>query len=447
MKSLLGLLAIAFAAASAAQDYPSKPIRMVVGFPPGGGTDVAARILAPKLSEQLGQPVVIENRPGATGTTAAAQVASSPGDGYTIMMGHVSVNAIAPSLFPKLGYDVHKDFAPIGIAASVPHIVTVHPSLQVNSLRELLAHLRANQGKLSFPSAGNGSMPHLAGEVFKNLAGVNLLHVPYKGTGQSMQDLLGGVHLVAFDTMAAAAPDGYALYVTTLTHSVNAVLHADKKPYDPIADFTPITLVCHLPLVMVTKGDSPFNTAADVVNAAKAKPGEVSYASSGTGGSAHLAGALVEALTRTKMTHVPFKGNAPALTEVIAGRISYMFYPMVGIAEQVSQKRLKVLGVSTARRHPDYPAVPTMSESGFPGFEEYTQGLGVVGPAGIPVPVVARLNEAIRASLQKADTKEKLRGLGAITEGGSTPAEFRAWLAKDLERWARVIQMAGVKAE
>lgn len=244
-----------------------------------------------------------------------------------------------------------------------------------------------------------------------------------------------------------AAPDGYALYVTTLTHSVNAVLHADKKPYDPITDFTPITLVCHLPLVMVTKGDSPFNTAADVVNAAKAKPGEVSYASSGTGGSAHLAGALVEALTKTKMTHVPFKGNAPALTEVIAGRISYMFYPMVGIAEQVAQKRLKVLGVSTAQRHPDYPAVPTMSESGFPGFEEYTQGLGVVGPAGIPAPVVARLNEAIRASLQKADTKEKLRGLGAITEGGSTPAEFRAWLAKDLERWARVIQMAGVKAE
>ena len=206
MRNFFGLLGLVLAASAAAQEYPNKPIRMVVGFPPGGGTDVAARILAPKLSEQLGQPVVIENRPGATGTTAAAQVATSPGDGYTIMMGHVSVNAIAPSLFPKLAYDVHKDFAPVGVAASVPHIVTVHPSLQVNSLRELIAHLKANQGKLSFPSAGNGSMPHLAGEVFKNLAGVNVLHVPYKGTGQSMQDLLGGVHVVAFDTMAAAAP-------------------------------------------------------------------------------------------------------------------------------------------------------------------------------------------------------------------------------------------------
>jgi tripartite-type tricarboxylate transporter receptor subunit TctC len=206
MKTLLGLLAFAFAAASAAQDYPSKPIRMVVGFPPGGGTDVVARVLLPRLSEQLGQTVFIENRPGATGTTAAAMVATSPGDGYTIMMGHVSVNAIAPSLFTNLAYDVNRDFAPIGIAASVPHLVTAHPAFPGANLREMIAHLKANPGKLSFPSAGNGSMPHLAGEVFKNLAGVNLLHVPYKGTGQSMQDLLGGVHLVAFDTMAAAAP-------------------------------------------------------------------------------------------------------------------------------------------------------------------------------------------------------------------------------------------------
>src|SRR5260221_7532468 len=179
---------------------------MVVGSRPGGGTDVVARFLLPRLTEQLGQTVFIENRPGATGTTAAAMVATSPGDGYTIMMGHVSVNAIAPSLFANLAYDVNRDFAPVAIAASVPHLVTVHPSFPGGALREMIAYLKANPGKLSFPSAGNGSMPHLAGEVFKNLAGVNLLHVPYKGSGQSMQDLLGGVHLVAFDTMAAAAP-------------------------------------------------------------------------------------------------------------------------------------------------------------------------------------------------------------------------------------------------
>jgi tripartite-type tricarboxylate transporter receptor subunit TctC len=197
----------ALAAASAgAQDYPNKPVRMVVGFPPGGGTDVVARIITPKLSELLGQPVVIENRPGATGTMAAGQVAKSPPDGYTIMMGHVSVNAIAPALFKNLSYDVIKDFQPIAIAAAVPHFVVVHPSVPAKSLREMIDYVKARPGKLTYPSAGNGSMPHLAGEVFKAQAGVDLLHVPYKGTGQSMADLLGGQHVVAFDTMPASAP-------------------------------------------------------------------------------------------------------------------------------------------------------------------------------------------------------------------------------------------------
>jgi tripartite-type tricarboxylate transporter receptor subunit TctC len=133
-------------------------------------------------------------------------VAKSPADGYTIMMGHVSVNAIAPSLFANLPYDVIKDFAPVAIAASVPHFVVVHPSVAATSLKELIAYLKTQGNKLSFPSAGNGSMPHLAGEMFKSLAGVALVHVPYKGSGQSMQDLLGGQHVVAFDTMPASAP-------------------------------------------------------------------------------------------------------------------------------------------------------------------------------------------------------------------------------------------------
>jgi tripartite-type tricarboxylate transporter receptor subunit TctC len=319
VKKLL-LLALWLPLAVLGQAYPSKPVKLLIGFAAGGPTDVIGRILAQDMGAALGQPVIVENKAGATSMIATQEVKRATADGYT-------------------------------------------------------------------------------------------------------------------------------LYMTTLTHSVNAVLHADKKPYDPIADFTPISLVCHLPLVMVTKGDSSFSNADDVVKAAKAKPGEISYGSSGNGGSAHLAGALVEALTGTKMLHVPFKGNAPALTEVMAGRVTFMFYPMVGIADHVSAKRLKVLGVSTAKRHPDYPAVPTMSESGFPGFEQYTQGLGIVGPASLPAPVVSRLNEAIRASLAKADTKEKMGKLGAITEGGSTPAEFRAFLVKDLERWDKVIKAAGVKAD
>ena len=203
----LSLLVLALAACASvqAQNYPSRPVRMIVGFPPGGGTDVVARIIAPGLSENLGQPVVIENRPGATGTVAAAMVAKSPADGYTIMMGHVSVNAIAPSLFPNLQYNVLKDFALITLAASVPHFVVVHPSLPVHSIRELVAYAKERPGKLSFPSAGNGSTPHLAGEIFKSMAGVDLVHVPYKGTGQSIQDLLAGQHQVGFDTVPASS--------------------------------------------------------------------------------------------------------------------------------------------------------------------------------------------------------------------------------------------------
>jgi tripartite-type tricarboxylate transporter receptor subunit TctC len=198
--------------------------------------------------------------------------------------------------------------------------------------------------------------------------------------------------------------------------------------------------------VLVTRGDSPINSVQGLISLAKAKPEEVSYASAGNGGSAHLAGALLATLAHANMAHVPFRGNAPALTDVMAGRVTFMFYPMVGIAEQVAQKRLKALAVSTPARHPDYPGVPTMAEAGFAGFEDYTQGLGIVAPAGTPAAAIERLNAAVRASLAKPETRDRLKALGAITQS-SSPAEFSAWLKKDAERWAQVIKAAGVKAD
>lgn len=202
---VLALILVAVAPAFA-QQYPAKPIRVVVGFPPGGGTDVVARLLSPKLTESLGQQIVIDNRPGATGTVAAGLVAKSPADGYTLLMGHVATNAVAPSVFSKLPFDAEKDFAPITLTASVPSFILVHPSLPVHSVKELIALAKARPGRLTFPSAGNASSPHIAGEMFKTMAEVDLLHVPYKGSGQSMQDLLAGQHPVAFDTLAAATP-------------------------------------------------------------------------------------------------------------------------------------------------------------------------------------------------------------------------------------------------
>jgi tripartite-type tricarboxylate transporter receptor subunit TctC len=320
MRALLLVLSLLVTTQVFAQPYPSKPIRIIIGFAPGGPTDVLVRVVAQDMSASLGQGVAVENRPGANSLIGTQAVARAAGDGYT---------------------------------------------------------------------------------------------------------LLG----------------------TTLAHNVNHILMGpEKTQYDPIKDFTAVSLVGLLPLVVVTKPDSPFNSLQDIIAAAKAKPGEISYGSAGNGGSAHLAAALLETRSNTKMIHVPFKGNAPALTEVMAGRVSFMFYPMVGIADQVGQKRLKVLAITTDKRHPDFPDAPTTAEAGFPGFDEYTTGVGIAGPAGIPAPIVAKLNEAIRASLAKPETLQRLRQLGAIA-APSSPDEFRTWLQRDRERWERVIKAAKVTAE
>ncbi|RZS81312.1 Bug family tripartite tricarboxylate transporter substrate binding protein [Pigmentiphaga kullae] len=205
----VGVVAVLGAASSArAQDeaFPSRPIRLLVGFAPGGGTDVVARVIAPRLSEILGQSVVVENKPGASGIVAGGMVAKAPPDGYTLMMGVVSVNTILPHLFNNIPYDTATDFAPVTLTASVPHFIAVHPSVPVHSVAELIAYAKAHPGQLSFPSAGSGTTPHIAGEMFKSMAGVQLLHVPYKSTGQSMPDLLAGRLQVGFDTYPTTAP-------------------------------------------------------------------------------------------------------------------------------------------------------------------------------------------------------------------------------------------------
>ncbi len=188
------------------QTYPNKPIRLLVGFAPGGGTDIVARILAPKLTGAWNQQVIIDNRAGATGTIAAGVVARATPDGYTLLMGHASTNTIAPALYAKLPFDPHKDFVPVSLAGSVPHLVSVHPSVPVRTIKELIAAAKANPGQLTTPSSGHGSMSHIAGEVFKHVTGTNFTHVPYKGAGLSVQDLVAGQVKVSFDTTAAVMP-------------------------------------------------------------------------------------------------------------------------------------------------------------------------------------------------------------------------------------------------
>jgi tripartite-type tricarboxylate transporter receptor subunit TctC len=224
------LAALALAAPAAAQDaaaYPSRTIRIVVPFPPGGVTDRLARVVAQKMQEQWGQPAVVDNRPGASGMIAAEQVAKSPPDGYTLMMGHIGTHAINPSLFAKLPYDPVKDFAPVSLLVTVPNILLVHPSVAASSVTELVALARAKPGTLNFASPGSGTSGHMSAELFKSLAGIDIVHVPYKGPGPALQDLLAGQVNMLFDTVASSMPQVRAgklkgLAVTTATRSAIA---------------------------------------------------------------------------------------------------------------------------------------------------------------------------------------------------------------------------------
>ena len=194
-----GVALAACAAAAAAQGYPAKAVHIVVPYPPGGAVDTVGRLLAAKLEAALGQPVVVENKAGAGGLIGSSQVAKSAPDGYQLLLGTVSSHAIAPSVYKKMPYDALADFAPITLVASTPYIVTVHPSVPVSTLAELIAYAKKNPAKLNFGSSGKGTTPHLAGELFNTLAGVHLTHVPYKGSAPMVRDLLGGQVQVAFD--------------------------------------------------------------------------------------------------------------------------------------------------------------------------------------------------------------------------------------------------------
>lgn len=219
MRAILGGILAAVAVSAGAQAFPSKPLRIVVPFP-GGVADTLSRMIAPRMGEALGQPVVVENRPGGSGAIGAAEVLRAPADGHSIFLGHIGTHAINPHVFSKLNYDPD-DLKPVTLLLTVPNLLVVHPSVQATNVRELIAHAKARPGTLAYASPGSGSSGHLAGELFKSLAGVDLVHVPYKGAAPALQDLMGGQVQVLFDTLAQALPQAKAgrvraLAVTTL---------------------------------------------------------------------------------------------------------------------------------------------------------------------------------------------------------------------------------------
>ena len=205
MKCAGAALVLLFAVGAAAQQYPTKPVRVIVPWPPGGGTDVVARTVAQKMTETLGQPMIVDNRAGATGIIGADLVAKAPADGYTVLI-TIASHAINPTLYAKLPYDTLNDLAPVSLLAEYPFVITVHPSLPAKTLREFIAIAKARSGQLTFASSGNGSGPHLGMELFMSMAGINMIHVPYKGAGQAMTDLVSGQVQVFLNNFLAGMP-------------------------------------------------------------------------------------------------------------------------------------------------------------------------------------------------------------------------------------------------
>jgi tripartite-type tricarboxylate transporter receptor subunit TctC len=204
--AVLSVLCAMAGAVHAADTYPSRPIRMIVAYPPGGGTDQVGRVMAEQLTVTLGQNVVVDNRGGATGNIGTELAARAVPDGYTLLMGNVAPNAVNVSLFKKLGFDPVKDFAPVSLVAITPNILVAHPSIPVKTIKELIAYAKAKPGTLNFPSAGVGSSSHLAGELLKSLAGISMVHVPFKGGGPALIAVIAGEVQVMFATMPAAMP-------------------------------------------------------------------------------------------------------------------------------------------------------------------------------------------------------------------------------------------------
>ncbi len=202
-----------------AQSYPAKPVRLIIPFPPGGATDILGRVLAQKLGDLLGQQVVVENRPGAGGAIGSELAAKAPPDGHTILLATVSTHSIGPALNPKTPYDVKRDFAPVIQMADATNVLIVSPTLPVNNLRELIAHAKANPGKLNFSSSGNGTIVHMTGEMFKMATGTFIVHIPYKGTALAIPDLISGQIALMFDNISSALPHIKSGKVKTLAIS------------------------------------------------------------------------------------------------------------------------------------------------------------------------------------------------------------------------------------
>ena len=317
MRAFLALLVIV-ANAAFAQGYPTKPIHLIVPFPPGGPTDIVGRLVGQKLAEGLGQPVIVDNRAGAGGTVGSTAAAKAPPDGYTLLYGSTSTLAIAPSLYRDLAYDPRSAFAPISVVSRGAIIAAVNAQVPARTLQEFIALAKKSPGKLSYSSAGSGTPPHLAAELFKSVAGVDLLHVPYKG-------------------------------------------------------------------------------------------------------------------------------GAPAINDLVGGQVQAIFEGEVVLLPHLKSGRVRALGITGTKREPELPEVPTFAEAGLPNYDAYFWS-GLVAPAGTPAQVIAKLNSVLVQALNSPDAREALKHQG-LEAAGTTPQQFAEFISAEVERWGQVVKASGAKLD
>ena len=316
--TVAALASVASSAQTAAPGYPARPILLLVPFAAGGSSELLSRLVGQKLSERTGQQVLVENRPGGAGNIAMEAAARSAPDGYTLILGHIGTLAVNPAMFPKLPYDPVADFAPVSLLAHVPNVVAVHPSVPAKNFREFIALAKAKPGSLNYGSAGNGSAGHLAFEYLKQVAGIDLVHVPYKGTGPMTTDLLAG------------------------------------------------------------------------------------------------------------QTQATFTGAPPLIPHIRQGK-------------------LRALAVGSPKRVAGLPDVPTIAESGYPGFET-SQWYGILAPAKTPAPIVGRLSAEISAAMHAKDVTDRL-GADGTQPVGSTPEEFALHIRREMARWGEVVRKGRIHAD
>ncbi len=315
-QTMAGLVLAAFCGAAAAQNYPAKTVRMVVGYPPGGPTDVLARIVSQKLTQTWGQQVIVDNRPGASGMIGAEFTARAAPDGYTLLMVPVTY-AVTPSLFAKMTYDVEIDLSPVAQVAAAPFILVVHPTLPVKTVKDLIALDRRSPGQINFASASTGGMPHLAGELFNSMTG-------------------------------------------------------------------------------------------------------------------------------TKLVHIPYKGAAPATTDLLSGQVTLMFNNMLSAMPQVKAGRLRAVAVTSSKRSAAAPELPTIAET-VPGYEA-SGWYGAFAPAATSKELIGRLNAEMNRIMKMPDVTQRLAGDG-VEAVGTTPEQFGAYLKQEVAKWGKVVKASGAKAD